>query len=278
MTPDPPENSYGIAKRLAVIRGWVGDLSARMNKPRLDILDFGCGTGDHLTMPLASLGHSVLGVDLHADSIADATRRHDLPSLRFRVADLDTLLSESLVFDVVLCSEVLEHVDDPGGFLAKLRALTANDGAVMVTTPNGYGAYEILCTSARVMKRIGAHELLRQGVWTFRRWSAAVRGAPRPSRPLDNVSADEDRGFLNVDSGHVQFFSMRRLEVLFKDAGLRIVQRRSRTLLCGPYADAVFALCPWRGQLFRWNNRAADILPFAVAADWMFLLGRSDGS
>ena len=271
----PAENSYGVAKRFHVVESWVRDVASRLGKSRLDILDYGCGTGDHLTAPLAALGHTVLGVDLHRESIAAAEQRFGIASLKFRTGDLDILLGEQCSYDVVICSEVLEHVDDPEGFLAKLRALTRADGAVIITTPNGYGSFEILCTSARWMKRLGLHQALRSGLLKYRQASAWLRAAPSPSRPLDHLATNDDRGFLNVDSGHVQFFSVARLEGLFQRAGLRIVARRARTLLCGPYVDAMLALCPWRSALFRWNNRAADVLPFRVAADWMFLLRRA---
>jgi SAM-dependent methyltransferase len=269
------ENSYGVAKRLDVITSWLGEIAARLGKTRLDILDYGCGTGDLLTAPLAALGHSMLGVDLHPESIADAQRRFGHPLLQFRAADLDRLIGEALSYDVVICSEVLEHVDDPEGFLVKLRALTRMDGAVIITTPNGYGSYEILCTSARWMKRLGVHQTLRWGVLKYRQASARLRGGPAPARPLDHVATEADRGFLNVDSGHVQFFTVPRLERFFQSAGLSVVTRRARTVLCGPYVDAVFALSPWRSTLCRWNNSAADVLPFRVAADWMFLLRRA---
>lgn len=53
------ENSYGVAKRLEVVEAWLRDVAARLAKSRLDILDYGCGTGDHLTAPLASLGLTI---------------------------------------------------------------------------------------------------------------------------------------------------------------------------------------------------------------------------
>lgn len=269
------ENSYGVAKRLDVVTAWVDEVSLRMQKRRLDILDYGCGTGDHLTVPLARSGHCVLGADIHEASIIQAGHRYQLPSLEFRMADVDAILADHLSFDVVICSEVLEHVDDPGAFLSKLCRLTRVNGAVIITTPNGHGSYEVLCTAARWMKRVGLHQALRATVWNVRHAIAAVRGTPPPSRPLDHVTSELDKGFLNVESGHVQFFSVPQLKTLFDAAGLRVDARRARTLLCGPYVDAMFALSPWRSAMLRWNNRAADVLPFRFAADWMFLLRRS---
>ena len=98
---------------------------------------------------------------------------------------------------------------------------------------------------------------------------------PSPPRPLHGITEDEV-GFLNIDSGHVQFFGARRLERLFSGAGFRILERRARTLLCGPYIDVVFALMPARDRWYQWNNLGADRLPFVWAADWMFLLERAE--
>ena len=59
---------------------------------------------------------------------------------------------------------------------------------------------------------------------------------------------------------------------MFSESGFRVVARRARTFLCGPYVDTLFRLSPGRQALFRMNNRLADLLPFSWAADWMFLL------
>jgi len=266
------ETSYGVAKRLAVVEAWVGDVARRMGRPRLEILDYGCGTGTQITAPLARLGHSVLGVDMHAPSIAAATATHAIDGLSFRTADAAGLVDDRLQFDVVICSEVLEHVHDPAAFLGQLRALARDRGAVVITTPNGYGAYELLSSAQRALQRVGIHQLLRWTVWRSRQILARLRGRPVPSRPLEYLASSDEVGFINVESGHVQFFRLRSLEALFANAGLRIVERRARTALCGPYVDVLFELAPNRDAWLRWNNRIADRLPFAWAADWMFLL------
>jgi SAM-dependent methyltransferase len=275
MSGQPPfaETSYGVVKRLDVVKAWVADASRNLGKSRLTILDYGCGTGDQLTAPLAAAGHDVLGLDMHEPTVVEARRRHQhITSLTFACRDIADLLTDTGRFDVVICSEVLEHIDDPGEFLGQLRALTRDDGALIITTPNGWGSFELLTSAERWLKAAGVHQVLRSLVWTARRVSAGVRGAPVPGRPLEHLTSVSQVGFLNYASGHVQFFRLSRLQRLFTDAGFAIVDRRARTLLCGPYIDAMFALCPGRETLYRVNNAAADKLPFAAAADWMFML------
>ncbi len=265
------ESPYGIAKRLAIVGAWLEDLARKASRT-LEILDVGCGTGEQLTVPLAARGYRVLGVDFHEPTIVRARTLHSLPGLAFEVGDIHSVHQSGRRFDVVICSEVLEHVRDPLAFVTAGRALLAPGGALIVTTPNGYGAYEWLAGLERLLRRTGVHGALRAAFWSTRRAAAALRGRKGPSRPLENLTSPTDTGFLNIDSGHVQFFTVARLEGLFRDAGLEIVERRARTLLCGPYIDAVFALLPDRARWYRWNNAAADRLPFAAAADWMFLL------
>lgn len=252
------ESQYGIVKRIVVILEWVAQIAEDLGKSSVTILDCGCGTGDYVTYPLARAGHDVLGLDVHTASIKEARERYALPNLTFRAGVVEDLVREARTFDVVICSEVLEHLHDPRGFLASLRRLVRPGGAVIVTTPNGYGAFEMLRRLERVLRRLGIHQLLRR----------IVRG---------DGAAAADPGFLNCDSVHVQFFRVRALQPLFRQSGFRVVARRSRTLLCGPYVDTFFHLCPGRQALLRVNNRVADLLPFSWAADWMFWLEPEGG-
>ena len=95
-----PETSYGIVKRLQTIEAWTAGVAQRLGTPSLSILDFGCGTGDHVTYPLACLGHRVLGVDMHEPSIQEAQRRYPLPNLLFRTGHLESLIQEGVAADL----------------------------------------------------------------------------------------------------------------------------------------------------------------------------------
>jgi 2-polyprenyl-3-methyl-5-hydroxy-6-metoxy-1,4-benzoquinol methylase len=259
------ETSYGIVKRLRAIERWTATVAQWRKTETLSILDYGCGTGDHVTYPMARLGHRVLGVDFHPESIEEARRRYRLPNLMFRAADVEMLAQENAVFDLVICSEVLEHVHKPMRFLQAIHRLIAGQGGLIITTPNGYGSFEWLSALERTFDRLGVNRLLRRAWRTFQRRPAyepmALSGEAKPSI-----------GYLNMDSTHVQFFRLAELESLFAQSGFRVVERQPRTLLCGPYADVVMHLLPWRECLYRFNGRIANRLPITWAADWMYLL------
>lgn len=262
-----PETSYGIVKRWQTIRAWTEAVVRRLGKSSLSVLDYGCGTGDHVTYPLACLGHQVLGVDMHEASIQEASRRYQSPTLSFRTAEIKDLLNTHAQFDLVVCSEVLEHVYHPRQFLETLTRVLVPGGGMIITTPNGYGAFEWFTSLQKLLARVGIHSVLQ-------RIGHACSG-PRPAAPSPGSGVDEvgpTTGFLNMDSTHVQFFRVGELEQIFSASGFRIVERRARTLLCGPYVDVCFRLAPCEPALCRVNNRLADLLPFSWAADWMFLL------
>lgn len=267
------EDSYGIRKRWVVFRQWIDMYAKRRGVSRLRMLDYGCGTGALVTYPLALLGHTVLGSDIHAPSIEQACIRYPLPNLTFKSVSVEQLLEEGMQFDVVICSEVLEHLANPEAFLHCVRSLVVPQGAVIITTPNGYGSYELCCSLERRLKRFGIDQWMRRVHHLL---------GPSSNHHLDKKDDAEDGrqretvGFLNVDSGHIQFFRRRRLEQLFHRAGFVIVDRRARTLLCGPYLDHVLKRLPFREILYRFNGRLADALPFSWAADWMFFLERRE--
>lgn len=267
-----PETTYGIVKRLVVVEAWIDNAVRRLGRAKLEILDIGCGTGDQITVPLAQRGHEVLGVDMHEESIEKAKAANTLPNLAFSTSSLEDLIASGRRFDVIVCSEVLEHVHEPVAFLSALRQLVHENGFLLLTTPNGYGAYEWMSSLERGLRKTGIHQLIRGTFWNLRRGLRKLKGQPPPLRPLENLTSGSDSGFINIDSGHVQFFSVGRLEGIFRSAGFDVAARRARTFLCGPYLDVMFSLLPSKERMLQLNNRAADALPFACAADWMYCL------
>lgn len=82
-------------------------------------LEIGCATGELLAaMPIAEGGRKV-GIDISASNVAVAAERH--PGIEFRCCDFRTQASET--FDIVILSDVLEHVPDDREFLRDAAAL-----------------------------------------------------------------------------------------------------------------------------------------------------------
>lgn len=105
-------------------------------KQSLQILDLGCGTG-WLTAFLARYGEAT-GVDFAPDTIRSAKEIYGSQASYF-LADpnLPTLgLPEDKVFDLVVATEVIEHVEDQKAFISQVSEFLKPDGWFLLTTPN----------------------------------------------------------------------------------------------------------------------------------------------
>lgn len=130
-TPNQEESERGkaISKSLGVIADvFLAERSLRL-------IDVGCGRG-WLTQILSTFGHAE-GVDPVEEVIQHA--RKLFPSVPFTVGTPRTLLESPTFepFDVVVCSEVIEHVpyDRQQAFIGELAQLLKKPGFVIITTP-----------------------------------------------------------------------------------------------------------------------------------------------
>jgi 2-polyprenyl-6-hydroxyphenyl methylase / 3-demethylubiquinone-9 3-methyltransferase len=103
----------------------------------LRILDIGCG-GGLLCEPMARLGADVLGVDAAPRNIPVAKLHAEQSGLKidYRVGTAEALAAAGEQFDIVLNMEVVEHVDDPLGYLTACRQLLECGGLHICSTLN----------------------------------------------------------------------------------------------------------------------------------------------
>ena len=239
------EDSYGHLKRIEFVREAVA--AARPKS----VLDVGCGTGVLLTSPIALSFPEIefVGLDIDRDSIAWARSQNPQANMRFVTPDA---LDPAARFDLVIASEVLEHVENPAGFLVSLRDHLVQGGRIIITVPNGYGPYEFFSLVEIFFFFSGLQFLLR-------RLRNTLIGAP------NNPSENDSPPTLAV-SPHLNFFSFGGLSNLFKEAGYGVLRYRPRTLLCGYLVDALIG----SPLLTAWNAGVVDRLPAFMASDWMF--------
>lgn len=100
------------------------------------LLDVGCGNGELLRLIDARYpGRRLTGVDLSAVVVEDNARRG--PHMTFAVRNVEVEALPGPV-DVVVCSEVIEHLGEPRAALAHIKDALVPGGHAIVTTPSGH--------------------------------------------------------------------------------------------------------------------------------------------
>lgn len=258
---DFPETSYGIVKRVRVFSKWIDDFKRREGLQTASILDYGCGTGSALTCHLGRAGDAVLGIDSHGPSVEAALRENRFPNVTYMVADLSDLLNREKRFDVIVCSEVLEHLEGAESYLQGFAKLLDSSGILIISVPNGFGPFELL---RRIEQEVNRLRITRV-FGSLRKLGRRILRSFLKPRPEHAALS------LNSDSEHINFFRLPELEILCRDAGFQFVEVRGRSLVCGPYADFWLNRGPFQ-VLRSVNNTLADWLPLRFCSDWMVLL------
>jgi SAM-dependent methyltransferase len=94
------------------------------------VLDAGCGEGEALHRLAAILPDRVAAVDLEERCVAEVRAR--FPSVEASRGTVTDLAFADASFDLVLCLEVLEHLDDPVAAVAELARVSSRHVVVSV--------------------------------------------------------------------------------------------------------------------------------------------------
>jgi 2-polyprenyl-3-methyl-5-hydroxy-6-metoxy-1,4-benzoquinol methylase len=103
--------------------------------PGRRVLDAGCGTAYGATILADAGAASVVGVDV-AEEVLRTVEPRIPKSVRLMVADVQELPFEDGAFDVVVCFEVLEHLDEAEQAVNEFARILAKGGFVVVSSPN----------------------------------------------------------------------------------------------------------------------------------------------
>lgn len=128
-----PPGSFGDAR----IQFIIGCLQRVKSNSVPDILDLGCGSGWIETF-ISDYGN-ITAIDFSPQTIQLAQKKYG-DHAKFLVAQPDAPflgLPETQKFDIVLSSEVIEHVYDQASFVRQIASFLKPNGYCILTTPNG---------------------------------------------------------------------------------------------------------------------------------------------
>lgn len=228
-------------KRLQFI---VREIEAQLGGTTGKILEIGCGNGN-ICAGIASQGHQVMGVDIDKESIERARQNFQKPNLEFKAVAAENI-SEEEYFDVIVCSEVLEHLEEPGVVVDYAYRQLPAHSLFIVTVPNGFGPREVLMTKPmQYLERVNLGGLL----FRIKRLFGFGQGTVQSSNP---------------DLTHLQFFSKKAVIGLHEHRGFQLQNFRK--------LDGIASVFPF-SMLFnrsfalqRMDLSLADLLPYPLSS------------
>ena len=112
-------------------------------------LEIGCAQAN-TTLLLAERGFWAVGLDLRLGFVQYARLKHTHGHAGFLVGSGDSLPFKAESFDIVILTELLEHVAYPEDFLTQAIRILTPGGILVLSTPNGQHRWKALPTFAQI--------------------------------------------------------------------------------------------------------------------------------
>jgi len=120
-------------------------------KPKMEILEVGCGEEGNL-FPFAQMGCRVCGIDISKNRISQAKsiyRQRNI-SAEFVCSDMFEYDFHSRKFDVIICHDVIEHIENKNRLIILLHHLLKINGIIFCAFPlwqMPFGGHQQICRS-----------------------------------------------------------------------------------------------------------------------------------
>jgi GT2 family glycosyltransferase/SAM-dependent methyltransferase len=100
------------------------------------VLDLACGEG-YGSLLLSENASHVVGVDIAPDIINHASSKYIKENIEFiQGSILEVPIEGERIFDVIVCFEAIEHIENHGALFKEIKRLLKNDGILVLSTPN----------------------------------------------------------------------------------------------------------------------------------------------
>ena len=202
-----------------------------------NVLDVGCGSGVHGEEMKRIHGHRVVGVDLSESSIEKArTRLAEAYVADVTRPELYPFFGKRQ-FDVILFSDILEHLYDPMDVLTRHYKLLAPGGRILISLPN------IAIWNVRLELMVGRFEY-------------------------------QDTGTL--DRTHIRFFTRKTFRRFLGEAGLTVRQSRISPGILRPFVPLIKKLYGGRGKAEQGDSSSImDSGPYRFYLKWFYPIERA---
>lgn len=131
---------YSHRLRINQLQDLICSISeASRTRDKLIALDAGCGSGVYSIL-LVEAGYNVISINIDEEEIKRAETwaksRGVSDSIEFRIQDIRNIHIPESTFDLILCSEVLEHIDDSFNGAKELHRVLVKGGKAIISMPN----------------------------------------------------------------------------------------------------------------------------------------------
>lgn len=130
-----PLSSYKVMRAK-----WIMDVLLQLRKQfakqEVRLLDLGCGDGR-----LVPLWQSLTGADAHGLDLSPAAMdaaQKSYPGIHYIQGDATKTTYQDSYFDLVICQEVLEHIEQQTLLVDECARVLQSGGYLILTTPNKY--------------------------------------------------------------------------------------------------------------------------------------------
>ena len=219
----PKENIYGHVNRLIWMEKYLSKNDA--------IMELGCGTGYMVSLPLTKMGYSIYGLDLDKKSVTfgqELFRQEGFDPRNLKAMDISEL---DIVPDVIIASEVLEHIQDRDlvKVLSTIKEKLKPSGLLLITVPNGYGWFEM---ESFVWFKTGIGRLLQRLkiAGLINKLKFLIFG--RDIEPLYPSTLS--------NSYHLQRFTYHSIRKLLESNGFEVMGSTGSVLFAGPFSNLFF--------------------------------------
>ena len=100
------------------------------------VVDCACGSGESSSIFSKSGAKRVVGIDVDAEAVERAKSKYQGAGLDFCLGNGREIPLEDSTFDIFVCLETIEHVNEDAGFLAEAWRVLRPGGILICSTPN----------------------------------------------------------------------------------------------------------------------------------------------